>query len=133
MKTFPELPLLARRVRLIGWLGLAGFAVSLFAGLSLAGDLVKISSLLADPRGYNMKLVNVEGVVVAHRMNHFIGSVSKLEKCIQNFIVKDDTGTIDAVYATLCQKGGVILENGDHVTIETHFSGLLEVRSVTKN
>jgi hypothetical protein len=119
--------------RLRGWLGLTVLTVSLFAGLVWAGESVKISSLLADPRGYNMKLVNVEGVVMANQMNHFIGSTTKLEKCIQNFVVKDDTGEINAVYATICQKGTPILENGDHVKLEAHYSGVLEVRSLTKN
>jgi hypothetical protein len=133
MKSHVGLPLSVRRIRLIGWLGPAGFAVSLLAGLSWAGEPVKIGSLLADPRGYNMKLVNVEGVVTASQMNHFIGSVSKLEKCVQRFLVKDDTGTIDAVYTTLCQKETPIVEHGDRVTIEAHFSGVLEVRTLTKN
>ena len=133
MKMYSETSRRANSGRLVRWLGLAGLAVGLSVSLSWAAELVKIGSLQADPRSYNMKLVNVEGVVVAHRMNHFIGSVSKLEKCIQNFMLKDDTGTIDAVYATLCQKGGAILESGDHVTVEAHYSGVLEVRSVTKN
>ena len=118
---------------LIGKLGMSLVAVSVCASLAWATDLLKISSLLADPRGYNMRLVRVEGIVLDHRIEHFIGNFSKLEKCIQQFMVKDDTGSIQAVYATLCPGDLVILQNGDHVTLEAHFSGVLDVRSVTKN
>lgn len=129
MRTHPERPRFAHRTGLMSWMGMA----ALVANLAWAADVVKIGSLLADPRGYTMKLVHVEGVVTAHQMNHFIGSVSKLEKCIQRFLVKDDTGSIEAVYATLCQKDTPIFENGDHVTLEAHYSGVLEVRSARKN
>jgi len=132
MKSYSDTTRRAKSGRFAGRLGLTGLIMSLVAGLAWAGEPVTIGSLHADPRGYNLKLVNVDGVVVGHRMNHFIGSMSKLEKCVQNFALKDDTGTIDAVYATLCQKGGVILENGDRVTVEAHYSGVLDVRSVTK-
>lgn len=119
--------------RLISGLGMSLVAMSVCAGLAWATDVLKISSLLADPIGYNMKLVRVEGVVLGHQMQHFIGNVTKLEKCIQRFMVKDDTASIQAVYATLCPNGSAILQNGDHVTLEAHFSGVLEVRSATKN
>ena len=114
-------------------LGMSLVVMSVCASLAWATDLLKISSLLADPRGYNMRLVRVEGIVLDHRIEHFIGNFSKLEKCIQQFMVKDDTGSIQAVYATLCPSDLVILQNGDHVTLEAHFSGVLDVRSVTKN
>src|SRR4029077_7094775 len=54
------------------WMGLV--AVSVGARLAWATDLLKISSLLADPRGYNMRLVRVEGIVVNHQIQHFIGN-----------------------------------------------------------
>ena len=118
---------------LSGKLGMSLVAASVCASLAWATDVLKISSLLADPNGYNMRLVRVEGVVLDHQMDHFIGSFSKLEKCIQRFMVKDDTASIQAVYGTLCPSGTIILQNGDHVTLEAHFSGILDVRSVTKN
>jgi hypothetical protein len=118
---------------LIGRLGMSLMAVSVCASLAWATDLSKISSLLADPTGYNMRLVRVEGMVLDHQIQHFIGNFTKLEKCIQRFMVKDDTASIQAVYATLCPNDSVILQNGDHVTLEAHFSGILDVRSVTKN
>lgn len=118
---------------LIGGLGMSLVAVSVCASLAWATDVLKISSLLADPTGYNMKLIRVEGEVLDHQMQHFIGNVTKLEKCIQHFLVKDDTASIQAVYATLCPNESVILQNGDHVTLEAHFSGVLEVRSATTN
>ena len=118
---------------LIGRLGMSLVAVGVCASLAWATDLLKISSLLADPRGYNMRLVRVEGIVLDHQIQHFIGNFTKLEKCIQQFMVNDDTASIQAVYATLCTNDLVILQNGDHVTLEAHFSGILDVRSVTKN
>ncbi len=119
--------------RSAGWWGAVVLVIGLFAPISWAGDVVKINSLLTDPESYKMKIVRVEGMVIGHRMNHFIGNVTKLEKCIQQFMVRDDTGTINANYATICSMGGIILQNGDHVTIEAHFSGILDVRSVMKN
>lgn len=44
----------------------------------------------------------------------------------------DETGTIDASYAALCQMGPVMLKDGDQVMIEGHFLGTLDVRLVTK-
>jgi len=125
--------------RLIGWLGLMVLAVSLWATRSWASDLRKISSLLADPEAYQLRVVRVEGIVSGYNMDHFIGTVSGLEKCTQSFIVEDDTGAMSAVYQTICPTGVVILRNGDRVTIEAHFQrahgteGILDVRSVTKN
>src|SRR5215510_2660130 len=107
-------------------------AVIVSAKISGAADTVKISSLLADPTGYNMKLVRVEGTVVGLQMQHFIGNVTKLEKCVQRFMLKDETGAIQAVYATICPNDS-LPKNGDRVTVEAHYSGLLEVRSLTKN
>lgn len=116
------------------WLG--GIAISVLAAIvsadvSCAADTVKISALLADPTGYNMKLVHVEGTVVNLQTQHFIGSMTKLEKCVQRFLVKDDTGAIQAVYTTICPNDS-LLRNGAHVAMEAHFSGILEVRSLTK-
>jgi hypothetical protein len=107
-------------------------AVMVSAGFSSAADQVKISSLLADPAGYNMKLVRVDGTVVGLQMQHGIGSLSKLEKCVQRFMLQDDTAAILAVYATICPNDSMV-KNGDRVSLEAHFSGVLEVRSVTKN
>jgi cytochrome c-type biogenesis protein CcmE len=118
--------------RLLKGIVMSSLALLVSAGLSWAADTVKISSLLADPPGYNMKLVRVEGTVVNLQMQHFIGSMTKLEKCVQRFMVKDETGTIQAVYTTICPNDSM-LRNGDHVTMEAHFSGVLEVRSLTKN
>jgi hypothetical protein len=66
-------------------------------------------------------------------MNHFIGHNTKLEKCIQAFSIEDETGIIDATYATLCGMGTVMLKDGDQVTVEGHFLGTLDVRAVRKN
>ena len=78
-------------IRLLRGIGMSSLALIVSANLSWAGDMVKISSLLADPKGYNMKLVQVEGTVVGLQIQHFIGNMTKLEKCVQRFILKDET------------------------------------------
>ncbi|ULA64616.1 MAG: conserved exported protein of unknown function [Nitrospira sp.] len=119
--------------RLVGLAGMLLLLCSMGASSAWAADPVKINALLAYPQSYNMKLVRVEGTVSQYRMQQFIGARSKLEKCIQAFSVTDDTGVIDATYATICDMGTVMLRNGDRVTIDAHFSGILDVRSVSKD
>ncbi|MBS0168018.1 hypothetical protein ACYX34_14170 [Nitrospira sp. CMX1] len=98
-----------------------------------AADPVSINSLQAYPEAYKMKVVQVTGMVSGYQMQHFIGSSSKLEKCVQNFLVDDGSGMIQASYAALCQMGPVLLKDGDQVTIEGHYLGMLDVKSVRKN
>ena len=107
-------------------------ALSVMASAVWAAEPVRISSLQTCPDAYKMKVVQVEGTVQNYQMNHFIGERSKLEKCIQNFIVDDGTGTIQASYAALCNMGPVMLSNGDQVMIEGYYLGTLDVKSVTK-
>lgn len=103
-----------------------------------AADPVTIGSLLSDPESYKLKVVRISGTVVGHRMSHFIGSFTKLEKCVQRFWIKDHTGTMAAVYATICPSEAIILRSGDRVTVEAHFqrapdtTGVLDVRTVLK-
>lgn len=115
------------------WARLAVLAVGLFAPVTWAAEPVKINSLFTYPEAYKMKVVEVVGTVHNYRMSHFIGERSKLEKCIQMFSIEDETGTIDASYATLCNMGTVMVKDGDQVTIEGHFLGTLDVRSVRKH
>lgn len=105
----------------------------LLASALWAAEPVKINFLFMYPEAYKMKVVQVEGTVRNYRMNHFIGNNTKLEKCIQVFSVEDETGAVDASYATICQMGTVLLKDGDQVTIEAHFLGTLDVRSVRKH
>ena len=111
------------------------WTVSLLASVSWAAEPVKINSLFAYPEAYKMKVVQVQGTVRNYRMSHYIGPRSKLEKCNQIFSVEDETGTVEASYATLCGNGvgPVMLQDGDQVTIEGHFLGMLDVQSVRKN
>lgn len=113
--------------------GFTMLTLGLLASASMAGEPVKVSSLQTYPEAYKMKVVQVEGIVSGYHMDHFIGNNSKLEKCIQNFLVDDGTGTIQASYAALCQMKPVMLQDGDQVTIEGHYLGTLDVRSVRKN
>jgi len=112
--------------------GLFILTLVLFAPAAWAAEPVKIHSLFTYPEAYKMKVVQVEGTVRNYRMHHFIGERTKLEKCIQVFSVEDETGLIDASYATICHMGTVMLKDGDQVAIEGHFLGTLDVRSVKK-
>ena len=118
---------------LIGLLGLTLGAVGLLVSIVCAAEPVKISSLETYPEAYQMKVVQLEGTVSGYQMSHFIGSHSKMEKCIQNFILDDGTGTIQASYAAICQMNPVLLNDGDQVTIEGHYLGTLDIRSVRKH
>lgn len=115
------------------WVRLAVVALGLFSSVAWSAEPVKINSLFTYPEAYKMKVVEVVGTVHNYRMSHFIGERSKLEKCIQIFSIEDETGTIDASYATLCNLGTVMVKDGDQVTIEGHFLGTLDVRSVRKH
>ncbi|MDH4085195.1 MAG: hypothetical protein OEV99_12305 [Nitrospira sp.] len=117
----------ARRV------GLMLVTLALLTPTTWAAEPVKISSLQTYPESYKMKVVQVEGTVSGYQLHHFIGNNTKLEKCIQAFTVDDGTGTIQASYAALCQMGPVMLRDGDEVTIEGHYLGTLDVRSVRKH
>jgi hypothetical protein len=118
-----------RTMRTVGFTMLT---LGLLASASWAAEPVKINSLFTYPEAYKMKVVQVEGTVSGYHMDHFIGNNTKLEKCIQNFTVDDGTGTMQASYAALCQMGPVMLKDGDQVTLEGHFLGTLDVRSVRK-
>ncbi|GKS64926.1 hypothetical protein YTPLAS72_22300 [Nitrospira sp.] len=118
-----------RSLRLVGFVI---SALSFLAPTAWAAEPVKISSLETYPEAYKMKVVQVEGTVSGYQMHHFIGSNTKLEKCIQDFMVDDGTGMIRASYAALCQMGPVMLRDGDEVTIEGHYLGTLDVRVVRK-
>lgn len=112
--------------------GLMVVALSLLVSTAWAAEPIKISSLETYPEAYKMKVVQVEGTVSNYQLHHFIGNNSKLEKCIQDFMVDDGTGTIRASYAALCQMGPVMLRDGDEVTVEGHYLGTLDVRAVRK-
>ena len=118
---------------MVGSLGVMFVAVALFVPMVWAAEPVKINSLQTYPEAYKMKVVQVEGIVSGYQMHHFIGNNSKLEKCIQNFLLDDGTGTLQASYAALCQMGPVLLKDGDQVTIEGHYLGTLDVSVVRKN
>ena len=115
------------------WVVLMMLTLGLLASNTWAAEPVKINSLQTYPEAYKMKVVQVEGIVSGYQMHHFIGNSTKLEKCIQDFTVDDGTGTIQASYAAICQMGPVMLKDGDQVTIDGHFLGTLDVRSVRKN
>lgn len=110
--------------------------MSLSTTLAWGGDLLKLSSLNHDPESYKLKTVRVAGVVTSHQVNHFTRSTAEPDNCVHHFTVKDDTGSMRAVYATICPGGGALLRNGDHVTVDARFeknpgaAWRLNVRSV---
>ncbi|MBS0151980.1 MAG: hypothetical protein JSR31_13655 [Nitrospira sp.] len=116
------------RVMVVALVGLA-----CLVSVAQAADPVTISSLQAYPDAYKMKVVQVTGMVSGYQMHHFVGTSSKLEKCIQNFQVDDGSGMIEASYAALCQMGPILLKDGDQVTIEGHYLGRIDVKVVKKN
>ena len=116
-----------------GWIGLMTLTLGLLIPATWAAEPVKVSSLQTYPEAYKMKVIQVEGTVSGYHMDHFIGNNTKLEKCIQNFIVDDGTGTIQASYAALCNMGPVMLQEGDQVTVEGHYLGTLDVKAVRKH
>lgn len=127
MTAYPVMKTATRRM------GLMLLVLGLLAPNTWATEPVKINSLQTYPEAYKMKVVQVDGTVSGYQMHHFIGSNTKLEKCIQDFTVDDGTGAIQASYVAICQMGPVMLKDGDQVTIEGHFLGTLDVRSVRKN
>jgi len=110
--------------------GLMALILGLYTYTAWAAEPVKTNSSFTYSEMYKIKVVQVEGKVRNYPMNHFIGHNTKLEKCVQVFSVEDETGTVDASYATICQMGTIMLKDGDQVTIEGHFLGTLDVRSV---
>lgn len=97
--------------------------LSLLPPAAWSAELVEISSLINYPEDYMLKVVQVEGTIRNYHMDHFIGKRSKLEKCFQKFSIEDEGGSYAASYATICNMGGVMLQEGDRVTIEGLFQG----------
>lgn len=116
-----------------GWVWMMTLVLGVLIPATWAAEPVKINSLQTYPEAYKMKVIQVEGTVSGYHMDHFIGNNTKLEKCIQNFIVDDGTGTIQASYAALCNMGPVMLQEGDQVTVEGHYLGTLDVKAVRKH
>ena len=126
--------LIAHRVNIrkpfIG-IGVIVIVASLFGASSWASDLLQLSSLHASPDVYRSKSVRIVGRVTRHHV-----TILEYDKCTHSFTVQDATGTMKAVYTTVCPAGGSFLRNGDRVTIDGHFestpgtAGLLKVHSI---
>lgn len=122
--------------RYVGWWVLMALAIGLFASLSWAGNVLKLGALLANPESYQLKIVRVEGIVANLRLKHFKRWMNNVEKCVQSFTVTDETGTMEAAYATKCSGAMDLLRNRDRVTMEARFdwapgkAGRLNVQEV---
>jgi hypothetical protein len=119
------------------WLILTILVISLFATFSWAGNVLKIGSLLSNPDSYQLRTVRVTGIVSddpeVKRVKRWTDNVNK---CVQFFTVKDETGSIRAGYAVSCSGAMDLLRKRDSVTLEARFertaggAGLLNVLEV---
>ena len=104
------------------WLIPAVLVTSLFATFSWAGNVLKISSLLSNPESYQSRTVRVTGVVIddpqVKRVKRWTDNVNK---CVQFFTVKDETGSILAAYELSCSGAMDLLRKRDSVTLEARF------------
>jgi len=112
-------------------MGLIVILAGLVEPSSWASDLLPLSSLQASPDVYRSKSVRIAGRVTRHQV-----TILESDKCTPSFTVQDATGTMKAVYTTVCPAGGSFLRNGDRVTIDAHFEstpgtgGWLQVHSI---
>jgi hypothetical protein len=97
-------------------------ALHLACGASVFADetVTPINSVIADPDSFHREFVTLKGTVtkvVLFRGND--GTNRPL--CIQEFTLKDETGSIGVLYSSLCQMGdekAMILAVGDSVLVE---------------
>ena len=111
--------------------------ISLFATFSWAGNKLAIGSLLSAPESYQLRTVRITGVVIdspqVKRIKRWSDNVNK---CIQFFTVKDETGSILAAYEVSCSGAMDLLRKRDRVTLEARFerkaggAGILNVLEV---
>jgi DNA polymerase III alpha subunit len=105
-------------------------ALSLAAPLAWAGNVPDVASLLENPASYQSKVVRVTGTVSNHKIRR------RMSKCFQMFTLKDDTGSIEAVYSANCSGARNSIRDRDVVTLEgsversSDNSGMLKVRSI---
>jgi hypothetical protein len=118
-------------------LSLTVLVISMFATFSWAGNAVKIGSLLANPKLYQSQTVLITGIVTDHpQVKHVRSWADTMNKCVQFFTVRDETGSIQAVYEMTCSPAMNLLRQRDGVTLEARFertpagAGLLHVVSV---
>ena len=106
-------------------------AIGAVGTLSWASTVLDIGSVLAHPETYQSQVVRVSGVVVNHKLRR-----SGPNQCYQSFIMKDETGSIQAVDRSNCSGAKNVLRNRDLVTVDGRFewapgeSGLLKVQAV---
>jgi hypothetical protein len=119
------------------WLILTVLVISLFATFSWAANVLKIGSLLANPKSYQLQIVLVTGIVSDYpQVKHFKKWANNVDKCVQFFTVKDETGSIQAAYEVTCSGAMDLLRQRDTVTLEARFeqtaagAGLLHVVSM---
>lgn len=97
-------------------------ALCLIGGASVLADeaVTPIKSIMVDPDSFHREFVTLKGTVkkvVSYGGND--GTNRPL--CIQEFTLKDETGSIGVLYSSLCQVGeekAVILSVGDRVLVE---------------
>ncbi|HEU4683288.1 MAG TPA: hypothetical protein VFS39_02135 [Nitrospira sp.] len=114
---------------------MSALAIILFGTVSWAGDQ-KLGSLLAHPESYSLKTVRVTGIVSDHELKHVKQWANNVDRCVQTFVVKDETGSMRATYGANCSGAMDLIRNRDRVTIEARFewapgkAALLNVQTV---
>ncbi|HEY6085569.1 MAG TPA: hypothetical protein VIU63_09250 [Nitrospira sp.] len=110
-------------------------AIIVFVPVSWAGTVLKLASLLTHPESYQLKMVRVTGIVADHQIKHIKRWAADVDKCVQTFTVKDETGSMEAAYGASCSGAMDLLRNRDRVTVDARFewvpgkAGMLNVQS----
>lgn len=103
---------------------LLGMVVALpfVCGATLFADeaVTSISSIMVDPDSFHRQLVMLQGTV--KEVSSYGGNDgTNRPLCIQEFTLKDETGSIAAIYSALCQMGdekAMVLAVGDRLLME---------------
>ena len=104
-----------------GLLGLLA-ALHLACGASVFADeaVTTIKSIMVDPDSYHRRIVTLQGTV-KNVVSYGGNDGTNRPLCIQEFTLKDETGSIAAIYSARCQVGNekaMVLAVGDRVRIE---------------
>jgi hypothetical protein len=97
-------------------------ALYLACGASVFADeaVTPINSIMVDPDSFHRQIVMLKGTV-KETISYGGNDGTNRPLCIQEFTLKDETGSIASVYSARCQMGeekAMVLAVGDHVLME---------------
>lgn len=103
------------------WLGVV-VTLYLVCGASVFADeaVTPIQSIMVDPDSFHRQIVTLKGTVKA-TTSYGGNDGTNRPLCIQEFTLKDETGSITAIYSTRCQVGdekAMVLAVGDRLLME---------------